>query len=139
VETRTDRWWSGKVLEMPTDECWELLDARMVGRLAWQEDAGPAIVPVNYVVGDGYVYFRTKPESSIGRNAIREQISFQVDDVDDFNQSGWSVLVRGRAEEAPHEECPEGWDAPSNWPEQDRPLLIRIVPAEVTGRRLLSS
>ena len=40
MATRTDRWWSGKVLEMPTDECWELLDARMVGRLAWQEDDG---------------------------------------------------------------------------------------------------
>ena len=82
---------------MPTDECWELLDARMVGRLAWHEDTGPAIVPVNYVVGDGYVYFRTKPESRIGRNAMLGAISFQVDDVDDFNQSGWSVLVRGRA------------------------------------------
>ena len=55
------------------------------------------VVPVNYVREGESVLIRLAPESALARSLDSTPASFQVDEFDDFTQSGWSVLLRGTA------------------------------------------
>lgn len=134
--TAWSSWTSGKLRELESSECLELLRTRSVGRVAFCAEDGPVVLPVNYVVHEGDVVFRTSPHNSIARHVNRRPAAFQVDEIDDFTQSGWSVLLRGTAElvEDVHD-LPR--DArPVSWAEGARTLFVRVPGHSVTGRRL---
>ena len=80
-------------------ECRELLRQSSIGRVAVAlPGEGPHVVPVNFVVVDDLVVFRTDPGTK--RYLMRQfPISVQVDQVDPFHRTGWSVLVKGTARE----------------------------------------
>lgn len=124
---------------MPENECWELLDATAVGRVAWCEAGGPVVLPVNIAVHDGAIWIRTKAHSTMARYVNHGEVAVEVDGVDDFTRSGWSVLVRGRGELVAYGLGPASLGEPAPWPEGARPLLVRVTPTTVTGRRLLPS
>ena len=66
-----------------------------VGRIVFTEARGPVALPVNYrMIGDSIV-FRTAATSALQRALRHEQVSFEVDYVDDALAEGWSVLVSG--------------------------------------------
>ena len=93
-----ERWFPSHLKELDKAECLELLASHQVGRVAYCDDLGPVVLPVNYVVGNvRTVLLRVSPHSTLARNLRSAPASFEVDDFDDFNQSGWSVLVRGDA------------------------------------------
>jgi nitroimidazol reductase NimA-like FMN-containing flavoprotein (pyridoxamine 5'-phosphate oxidase superfamily) len=136
--TVTDAWFQGRLTELAEAECLELLATRQVGRLAYCDQDGPLAVPVNYVVHDGMVLFRTSPHTSLGQHARSAAVAFEVDEIDDFSQSGWSVLVRGPAEYVDPDDLPTGRNSrPVPWPQGVRTLHVRIRPLSITGRRLL--
>lgn len=135
----TTRWWGGRLLDIAETECWELLGAKTVGRVAWCEPGGPVVLPINYVVREGALWMRTKAHSEMAAHANHGEIAVQIDEADDFTHSGWSVLVRGHAELVAYGLGPTVWADPAPWPEGARPLLVRLTPASVTGRRLLAS
>jgi nitroimidazol reductase NimA-like FMN-containing flavoprotein (pyridoxamine 5'-phosphate oxidase superfamily) len=136
--TMTEEWFQGRLLELPEDECLELLAVKQVGRLVYADEDGLAVAPVNYVVDGGSVYFRTSPHTSLGRNLLNATVAFEVDEVDDFTQSGWSVLVRGPAERVGVDDLPAAArPRPTPWAQGSRTLHVRIRPRSVTGRRLL--
>jgi hypothetical protein len=85
------------------------------------------------------VIFRTSPRTELARYLDGRRVAFEVDEIDDFRQSGWSVLVRGAARfvELPGE-LPEE-QRPASWAEGIRSLFVRIELEVVTGRRLLGS
>jgi hypothetical protein len=56
------------------------------------------IVPVNFVVADGSIVFRTTPYSELGTYGWRCDLTFETDQLDHATRSGWSVLAVGRAE-----------------------------------------
>jgi len=58
----------------------------------------PTILPVNYVLVDGFVVFRTGAGGRLEAALRGEQIAFEIDGVDAADRTGWSVLVRGHAE-----------------------------------------
>ncbi len=68
-----------------------------VGRIAYTTDDGPRVLPVNYVMeGDG-VIFRTVPDGEVFRDALETTCAFEIDQIDEFYQSGWSprsIFVR---------------------------------------------
>jgi nitroimidazol reductase NimA-like FMN-containing flavoprotein (pyridoxamine 5'-phosphate oxidase superfamily) len=64
------------------------------------------VIPVNYVLHDGAVWIRSTPYSMLARETAGGQMAFEVDGVDEFTRSGWSVLVRGRAERRSPAELP---------------------------------
>jgi Pyridoxamine 5'-phosphate oxidase len=76
------------------------------------------------------------------RATRRSPVTLEVDAVDPATRTGWSALVRGRAEEI------TGFDAPAvrqlrelpldPWA-GNKPVWMRIEPAVVTGRRLAPS
>jgi uncharacterized protein len=120
------------------EECWSLLASTPVGRIGVLNDSAPEIYPVNHVVDRGTVVFRSDPGSKL-RGLLRSPaVCYQVDGIDPTDATGWSVLVKGRAVEL-HQPDDLGRvaDLPLRyWALGDKSHWIRIVPDEVTGRRI---
>jgi len=136
--TTTHDYWSGSHLrEMTREECLESLHAEVVGRVGFNDDRGPVVLPINYRIHEGSVIITTGLSTSIARFAVGMAVALEVQDLDPMTESGWSVLVRGRAETVPGDELPDPAARPRPWADGPRPLLIRIVPETITGRWLL--
>ena len=135
----TQTWSHGLLRDLSEQDCRRLLDSRSVGRLAFVDDEGPVVLPVNYVSNEGAVLLRISPHSSIGLHVRDRIVAFEVDDFDEDTRSGWSVLLRGTAGFVDADDLPVGLDArPQPWPEGVRSLHVRITPRSVTGRRLVA-
>jgi uncharacterized protein len=127
-------------LEMvPVPECWRLLEQAVVGRIGVVVDGQPEIVPVNFAVVDQTIVFRTESGTKLLALHEHDLVAFQADDTDRSDRTGWSVLVKGRAEEINDPALIRrlGVDPPELWAQGRRPHWIRIVPFEITGRRIL--
>jgi nitroimidazol reductase NimA-like FMN-containing flavoprotein (pyridoxamine 5'-phosphate oxidase superfamily) len=122
----------GDVVELDLDACFELLRSLEVGRVAVCEPGhAPHVVPVTYVIDRGTIVFRTGPGTKL--DALRRgPASFQVDVIDQFHRTGWSVLVQGVAGEV---EADDGIDL-RPWSMAELAHWVRLVPVAVTGRRL---
>ena len=120
--------------EIPLEECLHLVASLAVGRIAVASPGdAPLVVPVTYVVDEGTVVFRTGPGTEVAR-LQGNPVSFQVDVIDSFHRSGWSVLIQGTAVEIDAEGKRDLSVQP--WVGGDRSLWLRVVPASVTGRRI---
>lgn len=124
------------VREVSTSDCLELLGSRRLGRIGFADPAGQKVLPVNYVMVDGCVYVATSPFGSIARHAIGTAVAFEVDEVDELMESGWSVMVCGRASLVDNDELPSA-KRPRSWAEGTRSLILKITADEVTGKRLI--
>jgi uncharacterized protein len=119
---------SEQLVELSRDECLELLGAMSVGRIAYTTDDGPRVLPVNYVMeGDG-VIFRTVSDGEVLRDALETTCAFEIDQIDEFYQSGWSVLAVGRLRFG---KIPEPWAA------GPRSIFVRLPCMQLTGRRVI--
>lgn len=120
------------------DECDRRLRAERVGRLGFVDAGQPLVLPVNYVWTGSSVLVRTGHGSKVAAAAEGQRVCFEVDGAAE-DGSGWSVLVKGRAELVPEREAfDELEDLPLDpWVvDPDRRLVIRLVADEVTGREL---
>ena len=134
-------WFAGRLVELSTAECHELLEAREVARVAWCTGEGPVVLPVNCRVQGDTAWIRTSPYTRLAREVADQHVALQVDDIDDFNRSGWSVLARGRAEilSAPDARAVLGSVIPEPWVEGNRTLVVRIEIEQLSGRRLMAT
>jgi len=123
------------------DECMRLLNSVGVGRIGMWSTEGPQILPVNHAVLDGTVVFRTELYGALADGTRGSTVAFEADELDDRLTSGWSVLVVGRASHV--EDGTEMADLHRRtgqpWAPGARPLIVRIVPDSVTGRRFARS
>lgn len=122
-------------------ECRELLRHRPlhVGRLAVTDvDGRPLVVPVNYRLDGDAVVVRTEAGSMLTAAALERPVAFEVDDVDEAWQEGWSVLVQARAEEVTDpDELARLQRLPLRpWAPGERSVYLRIPLDMVTGRRI---
>ena len=119
--------------------CMRLLDSVRWGRLAWSGPHGPRILPVNCSLVDGHVFLRTELYGSLAEAASGTDVALEVDELDDRLSSGWSVVVLGRAEQVQDmdEVAAIFRHVRQPWAPGSRPLLVRIIPSQVTGRRFL--
>jgi nitroimidazol reductase NimA-like FMN-containing flavoprotein (pyridoxamine 5'-phosphate oxidase superfamily) len=83
---------------IPTEECYRLLGTQELGRIGVNAEHYPLIFPVNYGLDGTTLVLRTHP-GTILRAAPHANVTFEVDDIGRRTGSGWSVLVRGQAEE----------------------------------------
>jgi nitroimidazol reductase NimA-like FMN-containing flavoprotein (pyridoxamine 5'-phosphate oxidase superfamily) len=121
---------------LPLDEadCRLRLRSRTLGRIAVKVAEDLVIVPVYYAVMDDDIVFRTASGTELSDAVLDTNVAFEVDGA----VPGWSVLVRGRAEEI------EGHDEQvharallgSDWPAGERDRLVRIRTERITGRSL---
>jgi nitroimidazol reductase NimA-like FMN-containing flavoprotein (pyridoxamine 5'-phosphate oxidase superfamily) len=119
------------------DECFRLLSSVRLGRVGFLAPAGPQILPVNHTVLDGAIIFRTELYGALADGTRGAVVAFEADELDDRMQSGWSVLAVGEAHQVEdHGELVDLFrrlDQP--WAPGSRPLVARITPSQVTGRR----
>lgn len=80
------------------EECLTLLASKPYGRLAYLDAGAPAIVPVNHLVDGSSVVLRSLDGGKLGAAVFERPVAFGLDDLDFVTRSGWSVVVRGRAE-----------------------------------------
>ncbi|MBE7324683.1 pyridoxamine 5'-phosphate oxidase family protein [Nocardioides sp. Y6] len=130
----------GSAVELSRDECWQLLSTQQVGRVAYVGDDGPRIVPVNYVLREGHVEFRTTSYSELATHAPGHPVAFEVDELDTAHHAGWSVVVTGRCERA-MDEFNTVFSSPTEqsatpWAGGRRPMVLRIEVGHVSGRHV---
>ena len=124
-------------------ECRELMASRSVGRVAVVRhvlpEPMPAIFPVNYVLSNGAVLFRTAPSTVLADAAARRAtVAFEVDDLDFIASTGWSVVVTGPMTEltAGDELDAASFLLPTPWAPGPRNRVMHIETVQVTGRRI---
>ena len=117
--------------------CWERLRTTSIGRLAVHNDGQPDIFPINYVVDDGTLVFRTRSGTKLASSVLLQRVAFEIDGYDPAHGQAWSVVVKGRARSIERlSERYEAEDLPLfPWVTFSKPEFVRVVPREVTGRR----
>jgi nitroimidazol reductase NimA-like FMN-containing flavoprotein (pyridoxamine 5'-phosphate oxidase superfamily) len=118
-------------------ECWELLDHAQVGRLAVDIAGQPDIFPINFVVTDGGIVFRSAAGTKLAGAVLNRFVAFEIDGYEPDSRVAWSVVVKGQARAI--ERMQELFDAEElplyPWLATDKPNFVRIEPTVVTGRR----
>lgn len=135
MEAATETPW---IEHLSTTECWVLVASVEVGRLGVIVDSAPEIYPVNHLVDSDSVVFRTAEGTKL-RGLERTPLAcFEADHTDIPSKTGWSVLVKGRAVEITDADELRTVRslARSLWALGEKAHWIRIVPNEITGRRL---
>jgi nitroimidazol reductase NimA-like FMN-containing flavoprotein (pyridoxamine 5'-phosphate oxidase superfamily) len=124
------------LIEVPRAECLRLLELGRIGRIAYVDEEGPVALPVTYRMDGEDVLFRVSPASQMCLHLNNAQVSFEVDRLDDFHQTGWSVLVRGTSSYVESADLPHRAERPVPWARGLRPVYVRIRATRITGRRL---
>ena len=101
----------------------------------------PLIFPVNYGMDGDTIVIRTSPGTKLSA-AQHANVTFEVDEIDQSARSGWSVVVRGLAEEVTEAHGPElvrrTHDAGVRpWAPGEHGHWLRLIPHLVTGRRIV--
>ncbi|GAA4594096.1 hypothetical protein GCM10023194_60030 [Planotetraspora phitsanulokensis] len=133
--------------KIDTDECLRLIAPGGVGRVAFGTGAGPVIFPVNYTIAEGAVLIRTAfggpmdEDLRSGVEGCELMIAFEVDRFDYTAREGWSVLIRGGAHHliSDSEHAAAVSTGLESWAGGERDLYIKVVPVEITGRRVSRS
>ena len=122
------------IYELHPQECWELMRAQELGRLAFNIIDELHITPINYAVDGETVLFRTAAGSKLFGVELGGEVAFEIDEVE--GDVATSVVVRGRARRLEEDEEQRAEHVPLRpWLGSDKPFLVEIVPTEVTGRR----
>ena len=128
----------GRLEELDPTECRSLLTATSVGRVGYQTDRGPRIVPVNFTLVGESILIRTAPDTELARLGPQQTVAFEIDHADEFWQTGWSVLAVGELTEVSADSlrmlAPN--QTPDPWAEGPRSVFLQLGISELTGRRV---
>ena len=122
--------------------CRELLGTHSVGRVAWQAADGLQMLPISYVCYQHGVAFRTSPYGMLSDLVRPTEVVFEADQLDPGSRTGWSVVLRGRAEAvAEPRDLVELWrvDGLVPWASGVRNLFIQVTPRQLSGRAFSGS
>ena len=120
-------------------ECLRLAGSEPVGRIAFAHGGDIHVFPVNHCVLEGLVAFCTADGTKLGAALDASVVAFEVDRYDADQRTGWSVLVKGRAEVVTERSLQNRLRATGLRPWRSaapRPEWVVIRPDTVTGRRL---
>ena len=131
--------WESRLQKLSRAECVELLRSQLnLGRIGYVVDGVPVILPVNFVVDGESVVFVTASGSKLSWLSNHTRVSFEVDRGRPLDESGWSVLVHGTAQEvtdsAELELLRRG--PLHSWAVASGEHWVRVSLDEVSGRRL---
>jgi uncharacterized protein len=126
---------SKPVTVLSESESWNLLASVTLGRLITTVDGQPEVFPVNFVVQDRTVLFRTAEGTKLVSAAINNRVVFEADD--HVADEGWSVIVKGTARMLRTDD--ELKDAERaqllSWIATSKPHYVRVKPHAISGRR----
>lgn len=128
---------SSHVGELSPEQCRHLLTTHHAGRVAWNSADGPLVLPVTYAMYTTDIVFRTSPYGALSALINPTNVAFEIDEVDQQAGTGWSVLVRGRAQAVK-----QAYDLATLWRTEGivpwatgpRNVFIAIAPRTITGR-----
>jgi uncharacterized protein len=124
-----------RVTILSEKESWSRLGGVALGRLVTTFAGEPEIFPVNFVVQDRSVLFRTAEGTKLFSAVASNTVVFEADDHD--VAQGWSVIVRGRAKvlraDAEIEKAERAQLLP--WTATLKIHYVRVTPSEITGRQ----
>jgi len=81
--------------ELDLGQCRHLLRITDIGRIAIRVGDGVDLFPVNYLMHNDRLYFRSAPGSKMMLLTAEPEVAFEVDGR--RGRRAWSVVVRGRA------------------------------------------
>jgi len=125
-------------------QCLALIAPGGIGRLAFPGRFDLTVLPVNYVLHDGAILFRTAEAGSTeedlrtGIEHAEYRVAYEIDKFDAQAREGWSVLIQGPAHhlDDPAEQADAQAAGVVPWPAGEHEHFIRITPARITGRRI---
>lgn len=116
-------------------EAWNLLGSVALGRLVTSFGGQLEIFPVNFVVQNGAVLFRTAEGTKLFTTVMNDKVLFEADD--HTTAEGWSVIIRGTAKMLSSAE--EIHDADQTglmpWVPTEKLRYVRVTPSEISARR----
>ncbi|MEJ1090030.1 pyridoxamine 5'-phosphate oxidase family protein [Microbacterium sp. Mu-80] len=122
------------VMRLSEEECRQRLAQQELGRLVTSVGDVIDIFPINYVVDQDTIVFRTAEGSKLVELTVNDEVLFEVDDHTDAD--AWSVVVRGRARRidtiAEREAADRLGLAP--WIPTLKYNYVRITPTTLSGR-----
>lgn len=121
------------------EDCLRRVASTPVGRLAFHDAGETIVLPVNHVVDGAAIAFRARWDSTLAAAIANESVTFEVDDYDALEHTGWSVLVRGIATTVYDEVTSRRLEGLLGVPWEGAPeetFWTLIRPEEVSGREL---
>ena len=118
------------------EECWGQLHTAGLGRLATAAKSMIDIFPVNYLVHDGTILFRSAPGTKLASLTAAPLVAFEADGFD--GRWHWSVVVHGRAQRLNNDAdiIESGIKDLVPWSPTPKYNYVRITPTDITGRRI---
>jgi uncharacterized protein len=137
MDNPTDR----QLVELDAGECYRLLRTQQIGRLGVNATHYPLIFPVNYALDRDVIVMRMAAGTKLAA-ADHANVTFEVDEIDQRTRSGWSVLVRGLAEEVTSAHRAELIARTEDtgvtpWAPGEHGHWMRLIPQAVSGRRIV--
>ena len=122
------------------DECRALLVTHRprLGRLAFVAGEWPHVLPMNFALDGDVVYFRSAAGSKLDAALRSDRVAFQVDELDEVWEEGWSLLALGRLRvvEDPDELARVRQLPLLPWASGDKPYFLRLEIISLSGRRI---
>ena len=127
------------LIELTTDQCFELLNTGLIGRVVFRAPMGLRVVPVNYAMYGASIVWRTAPYSELGSYGDGREAVFEVDHIDYEQHRAWSVLATGKMQlvDDPDDVTDIRLiEDPVPWADGSRHLYMRLDWYELSGRRI---
>lgn len=125
---------SNPVTVLSEAESWKHLSNHTLGRLAISVAGEPDIFPINYVVHQGKILFRTAAGTKLAGAVAHGSVAFEIDDYSETEAI--SVVLKGHVELI--ENFNQIYDADEAglipWVPTLKYNYVHIVPTEVSGR-----
>ncbi len=125
------------ITELTEKDSWDLLSSVSLGRLVTTVAGWTEIFPVNFVVQDRTLLFRTAEGTKLLTSVLNEHVVFEADDHN--VAEGWSVVLRGTAHMlSTSEEIDKAERAGLYpWVATQKLRFVRVTPESLTGRRFV--
>lgn len=125
------------IVQLSEEESLELLATRHFGRLVVRREDDMDLFPLNYLVHEGEIYFRTAEGSKLFTLSLNHDVLFEADTVDRDGDSAWSVVVKGTARVlSSSAEIAEADELPLKpWLPTLKYNYVVVTPKTVSGRR----
>lgn len=125
--------------ELTDSECWNVLGDSGVGHLALRsQPVGVDIVPINYLITNRQLYFRSGPGTKLEDIAQHPYVAFQVERMHDGRWS--SVVLKGKAVRLAADSDIEHSGVLDLIPAQPgrKSNFVRIIAHVITGRAFMA-
>jgi nitroimidazol reductase NimA-like FMN-containing flavoprotein (pyridoxamine 5'-phosphate oxidase superfamily) len=116
---------------------WQLLRSHVVGRMGVAVAGEVDIFPLNYLVHDDTIVFKTAQGSKLAALSANARVTFEIDGYSPESGDAFSVVIKGLAQ--PLQRFSEIYSAEDlplfPWNASPKEFFVKITPRQIAGRR----